>query len=239
MKVCPQCHSTDVPERAKQCPYCLYRYEEMKKPESEQQFAKKTGGYEGNTNNKAGIEELEESKANMDKIQRKGEMPTSSRETSKEQSIPKKFDKGKWIILIIVVVAVIIGIKACSTNKEEVVDVNAESVVEEEPTPEPIEEEDEIPYADEYILPNSNNVYLTEEDLAGLTKEELRIARNEIYARHGRKFNDSGLQSYFDSKSWYVGTILPEDFTESYAAAVFNQYELANKDFIAKYESTH
>ena len=41
------------------------------------------------------------------------------------------------------------------------------------------------------------------------------IARNEIYARHGRKFNDSELQAYFNSKSWYKGTVNPEDFSTS------------------------
>jgi len=44
---------------------------------------------------------------------------------------------------------------------------------------------------------------LTENDLIGLSKEELRIMRNEIYARHGYIFKSQDLRDYFSSKSWY------------------------------------
>ena len=84
----------------------------------------------------------------------------------------------------------------------------------------------------EYILPNSNSTYLTEADLATLTKEELRLARNEIYARHGRKFKDSGLNDYFMGKSWYTPLVEADRFNEN----VFNDYEAANRKLIADYE---
>lgn len=44
---------------------------------------------------------------------------------------------------------------------------------------------------------------LTEEVLSGLFTEDLRILRNEIYARHGRVFKDKELQKYFESTNWY------------------------------------
>ena len=84
----------------------------------------------------------------------------------------------------------------------------------------------------EYVLPNSDSQYLTYTDLVGLSAEELRIARNELYARHGRKFRDTNLQEYFESRSWYQGTIEPDDFTDK----IFNEYELANKALITSYE---
>ena len=56
--------------------------------------------------------------------------------------------------------------------------------------------------SDDYIFPRSSYDYLNSSDFAGKTKEELRRGRNEIYARHGRRFNDKGLQWYFDSKPW-------------------------------------
>ena len=56
----------------------------------------------------------------------------------------------------------------------------------------------------EYILPNSNTVKLTRADLQGLSLEQLRLARNEIYARHGTIFGPADLQQYFGSKSWYT-----------------------------------
>jgi hypothetical protein len=55
----------------------------------------------------------------------------------------------------------------------------------------------------DYILPYSGTRALADNDLRGLTKRELRLARNEIYARHGRVFQDKELQKYFDSKDWY------------------------------------
>ncbi len=87
--------------------------------------------------------------------------------------------------------------------------------------------------SDDYILPESSSRYLTDSDLKGLSSYELMIARNEIYARHGRKFKDSSLQAYFNSKSWYKGTVEADDFSTS----VFNNYELANIDLIKSYEN--
>ena len=86
--------------------------------------------------------------------------------------------------------------------------------------------------ADDYILPDSSTSYLTKADLRGLSKDECRIARNEIYARHGRKFEDETLQAYFNSLDWYTPSIEPDDFDES----MLNKYEVANRDLIVKYE---
>lgn len=75
-----------------------------------------------------------------------------------------------------------------------------------------------------YVTPDSREIYLTEEDVRNLSAEELRIARNEIYARHGRRFRSQDLQEYFDSKDWYHGTIQPDDFQDD----LLNEYEKAN-----------
>lgn len=64
----------------------------------------------------------------------------------------------------------------------------------------------------DYILPYSDTHEYLASELTGLTKRELWLARNEIYARHGRKFNDQELQDYFNSKSWYVPLYSPEYF---------------------------
>lgn len=91
---------------------------------------------------------------------------------------------------------------------------------------------EEIQGESEYIFAQSDSEYLSRSDLEGLTEQELSYARNEIYARHGRRFQDAGLQSYFDSKDWYSGTVEPEDFTES----MLNEYEKANAELILEYE---
>lgn len=49
-------------------------------------------------------------------------------------------------------------------------------------------------------------VYLDASDLRGLSSTELRLLRNTIYARHGRRFKDAALQNYFNSMYWYNPT---------------------------------
>jgi hypothetical protein len=44
---------------------------------------------------------------------------------------------------------------------------------------------------------------LTEEMLKGLSLHELRLLRNEVYARHGRQFKTEWLSQYFWSQPWY------------------------------------
>lgn len=86
--------------------------------------------------------------------------------------------------------------------------------------------------AGDFILPNSSSSYLSMSDLEGLTKEECRIARNEIFARHGRKFDDETLQAYFNSFEWYTPSIDPKDFTDN----MLNDFELKNLDLIIVFE---
>ena len=49
--------------------------------------------------------------------------------------------------------------------------------------------------------------FLIDSDLVNLSKMELRIMRNEIFARYGYKFKSDKLKTYFDSKEWYKPTI--------------------------------
>jgi len=48
-----------------------------------------------------------------------------------------------------------------------------------------------------------SNEPITEEMVSGLFVEDLRVLRNEIYARHGRVFKDKELQKYFAAQPWY------------------------------------
>ncbi|MCB1025768.1 MAG: YARHG domain-containing protein [Acidobacteria bacterium] len=45
---------------------------------------------------------------------------------------------------------------------------------------------------------------LADESIQDLFTEDLRILRNEIFARRGRVFKDPELQKYFEAQSWYV-----------------------------------
>ena len=84
----------------------------------------------------------------------------------------------------------------------------------------------------EYIIPDSNSRYLTESDISGLSLQQLNYAKNEIYARRGRKFDSVELQEYFGRKSWYRGTIEPSQFTND----MLNDYEIKNADLLSARE---
>ena len=98
------------------------------------------------------------------------------------------------------------------------------------PTPEVVEE-----VSGDYILPQSSVQYITNADLAGLSEWEIRVARNEIYARHGRIFTSPDLAEYFSQKSWYVPSIPADQFDNSY----LNSIEIANLQVITQYEADH
>jgi hypothetical protein len=54
-----------------------------------------------------------------------------------------------------------------------------------------------------FIFATSDRVRLTPDMLRGLSREQLRLARNEIYARRGRFFRDQQLAAYFGRFDWY------------------------------------
>ncbi len=78
---------------------------------------------------------------------------------------------------------------------------------------------------DDYILPDCATRYYTKDEIDGLTLEEIYVARNEIYARHGREFKTEELAEYFSEKSWYNPVYTPEEF-DAMGDSVFNEYEV-------------
>lgn len=55
----------------------------------------------------------------------------------------------------------------------------------------------------EFIFPHSGTHYLTRAEVSRLTRAQMRVARNEIYARRGRFFQDRALTAYFSQFAWY------------------------------------
>lgn len=55
------------------------------------------------------------------------------------------------------------------------------------------------------IYPQGSDRPLTDEDLAGLSKWQLKIMRNEIFARHGYIFKTAEMIQYFKTQNWYEG----------------------------------
>ena len=54
-----------------------------------------------------------------------------------------------------------------------------------------------------FIFTDSDRVRLTAAMLRGLSADQLRLARNEIYARRGRFFRDPALAAHFSRFAWY------------------------------------
>ena len=74
-----------------------------------------------------------------------------------------------------------------------------------------------------YIIPGSDTRVLQMSDLSNLSPMQLRLARNEIYARHGRKFTDQALQDYFNQQPWYTPVIDADKFSDDMLSPVEKQ----------------
>src|SRR4029079_18024265 len=72
---------------------------------------------------------------------------------------------------------------------------------------------------------------VTDQMLRGLSLHELRLLRNEIYARHGRMFRAEWLQQYFYQQPWYA----PD---ENFKDEELSGNDKTNVETIVKYENT-
>ena len=81
-------------------------------------------------------------------------------------------------------------------------------------------------------LSYTTTVKYTIQNLSVLDSYGLKITRNEIYARHGRIFNDQELQEYFQRQNWYVPQTASNDFDDS----CLNEVEKYNIQLISTYE---
>lgn len=86
------------------------------------------------------------------------------------------------------------------------------------------------PPTEEYLLMNSDSAYLTQEEVDIILemgdKDWVRLAINELYARHGFIFKKAENRDYFASMSWYQPV---EGLTDEYVKTeLFNPYEKEN-----------
>jgi hypothetical protein len=79
-------------------------------------------------------------------------------------------------------------------------------------------------------MDNFQNVLLTEDKLAGLSLLDLRILREEFYARHGKKFDAPGIRDYFNWRDWYKPV-------KNQKAIKLNAIEQQNVDLLAAREA--
>lgn len=94
-----------------------------------------------------------------------------------------------------------------------------------------------VPSAQNYqfILPSVDSAYIPESTIANMNAYQLYLARNEIFARHGRIFVNQDLKDYFGSQGWYQPTYDPATF-DSWGLSMLNDYERANLELIQRYE---
>lgn len=78
-----------------------------------------------------------------------------------------------------------------------------------------------------YVFPASNKELLVEAEVRKLTKEQLRIARNEIYARYGMKFRTPELAEYFSKLPWYKPLYWAEEFYEKIKLTMVEEKNVA------------
>ena len=78
-------------------------------------------------------------------------------------------------------------------------------------------------------FPQASDRLLTSSDLSGISKKDLKIMKNEIFARKGYIFKTAEMKSYFATQSWYSGQY--DDVTSMLSAE-----EKQNVELIKKYE---
>ena len=108
-----------------------------------------------------------------------------------------------------------------ATTVREEPETEAESETESETE---TESEIEADTRSEYIFPDMDTRYLTQDEVSKLSLQAVCYAKNELYARHGRKVLSQELKDYFNDKTWYEGTVDPDSFSPG----VFNTYENDN-----------
>lgn len=79
------------------------------------------------------------------------------------------------------------------------------------------------------MYPYTSYQFLTEEDLRPFDCNELALMRNEIYARHGRRFSNPHLNKYFRAQDWY-------QVDPHYSDSRLSTLEKANAITIRNYE---
>jgi hypothetical protein len=79
-------------------------------------------------------------------------------------------------------------------------------------------------------FPQASERLLTDSDLRYLSKNDLKIMRNEIFARYGYIFQTTEMKQYFQNQSWY--TPQRSDVTDK-----LSNIEIKNIDLIKRYEN--
>ena len=91
--------------------------------------------------------------------------------------------------------------------------------------------------ASEYIFPYANERLIARGEYESLDAATLRLAINEIYARHGRQYDTQDLNAFFSSKSWYRPQYSKSEF-DKIESQVLNSYERENIKILTGYRDS-
>ena len=91
--------------------------------------------------------------------------------------------------------------------------------------------------ASEYIFPYANERLIARGEDESLDAATLRLAINEIYARHGRQYDTQDLNAFFSSKSWYRPQYSKSEF-DKIESQVLNSYERENIKILTGYRDS-
>ena len=84
-----------------------------------------------------------------------------------------------------------------------------------------------------YLFEDSSYRLLEYEDISTISTADIRIAKNEIYARHGYIFKDENLKNYFMGQLWYIPSVKAEEFDDS----VFSDIEKRNLELLNRLDT--
>lgn len=107
----------------------------------------------------------------------------------------------------------------------------------ESPAPQETEASSPVNNSGDYLLYDSAMRQYSSSELERLDNYQLYLARNEIFARHGRTFRNASLNEYFMQKSWYTPMYSPDEFDAlDGQVSLLNDYEKYNANLMLEIE---
>lgn len=88
----------------------------------------------------------------------------------------------------------------------------------------------------DYVIYDSDSREVTKSELQPLSEWQLKVARNEIYARHGQEFEHQDLQCYFKKLSWYK---VNSDFSQSDLSTIENKNIVTITEYEKEIDSSY
>lgn len=154
-------------------------------------------------------------------------------------NIPCKKSNGLlWIIIVVALVlggiVLIMHLQKNDTNIDyTAIDYSPDEIQESEKYDNTNDSESDYM---QYIIYDSDSRYVDDSDLDVLSQTDVQLARNEIFARHGRGFKTDWIREYFESTNWYEEEYDPDYFDNNIVDSVVNDFEKTNANYILQYE---